>query len=315
MHDVVLMDGGMGQELLRRSGNAPTPLWSTQHLIDDPALVRDLHVDFIRAGARVITLSAYTATPERLQIAGVADRYEALQQTAIDAAWRARDLAGIGDVAIAGCLPPLVASYRPDKMPEVESARRTYDRIVATQAPHVDVLLCETMASIAEATTAAQAALASGKPVWVALTVSDDEPRTLRSGEPLADAVAAIDALGVAALFLNCSRPEAIAHALPLLASPTRRFGAYANGFTSIDALLPGGTVSALKARQDLGPAQYAERALPWAAMGARFVGGCCEVGPAHIAALGKALTDHGYRIVGLEGIADAASSGELEPV
>ncbi len=63
---IVLTDGGMGQELIRRSGKEPTPLWSARVLLDEPELVRDLHVDFIRAGARVITINTYSATPERL---------------------------------------------------------------------------------------------------------------------------------------------------------------------------------------------------------------------------------------------------------
>ena len=54
---VILTDGGMGQELIRRSKSEPTPLWSARVLIDEPDLVRDLHAEFIRAGARVITIT------------------------------------------------------------------------------------------------------------------------------------------------------------------------------------------------------------------------------------------------------------------
>jgi len=63
---VTLLDGGMGQELLKRSGAEPTPMWSAQVMKDNPEIVRDLHVDFINAGAQVITINAYSATPERL---------------------------------------------------------------------------------------------------------------------------------------------------------------------------------------------------------------------------------------------------------
>ena len=55
---IVLLDGGMGQELLRRSGREPTRMWSAQVMRDQPELVRDLHLDFIKAGARVLTLNA-----------------------------------------------------------------------------------------------------------------------------------------------------------------------------------------------------------------------------------------------------------------
>ena len=64
---ITILDGGMGQELVKRSKKEITPLWSTQVMIDEPEVVRDLHVDFIKAGSRVITLNAYTMTPERLK--------------------------------------------------------------------------------------------------------------------------------------------------------------------------------------------------------------------------------------------------------
>jgi len=59
---ITLLDGGMGQELIRRSGAAPTPLWSTRVMLDNPELAETLHVDFIKAGAKVIALNNYTAT-------------------------------------------------------------------------------------------------------------------------------------------------------------------------------------------------------------------------------------------------------------
>ena len=46
---VVLLDGGMGQELIRRSGQPPTPLWSARVMLDNPDLVEELHIDFIKA--------------------------------------------------------------------------------------------------------------------------------------------------------------------------------------------------------------------------------------------------------------------------
>ena len=74
---------------------------------------------------------------------------------------------------------------------------------------------------------------------------------------------------------------------------------AYANGFTSIETLKPGGTVASLEARHDLGPEQYAAFAMNWVRNGARVVGGCCEVGPAHIAELARQLAQAGLEITG----------------
>lgn len=294
---VVLLDGGMGQELIRRSGRTPTPLWSTQMMLDQPELVRDLHLDFIRAGARVITLNTYTATPQRLGLAGAGELIETVHTAAAKAARDAIALSGETGIKVAACLPPLVATYRPDVAPGYEVSLESYRTLVALQAPHVDIVLCEAMSSCDEARAAATAALESELPVWVALTVKDDQSSTLRSGEPLADAVTLLESLGVSAILLNCSAPEAIGESVPTLLTSTLPVGAYANGFTSVAALQPGGTVSELKARQDLGPGQYAALALGWVTAGISIVGGCCEVGPAHIACLAECLKAGGYSI------------------
>jgi S-methylmethionine-dependent homocysteine/selenocysteine methylase len=89
-----------------------------------------------------------------------------------------------------------------------------------------------------------------------------------------------------AAVLLNCSLPEAIDAALPALLAMGYRSGAYANGFTGISDAFDhiGATVDVLTARADLGPAAYADFADGWANQGVSIIGGCCEVGPAHIA-------------------------------
>ena len=293
---IIVLDGGLGQELHRRGSLPPAPLWSVQIMIDEPHLVERAHLDFIEAGARVITVNSYTATRQQLALAGRADMFDALHRAAVSAAKTARDRSG-RDVRIAGCLPPLVASYRPDLMPPEEICLADYRRIVAAQADHVDLFLCETLPSVTEARLATVAASESGKTVWTSLTVDDANGSVLRSGEPVAEgAYAAVEA-GAAAVLVNCSTPEATAGALPGLADTGLPFGAYANGFVSVDALEPGGTVDVLEARGDLDPASYADHALGWVESGATILGGCCEIGPAHIAALVRRLEAEGYDI------------------
>ena len=294
---ITLLDGGMGQELLKRSNKDITPLWSTQVMIDEPDIVRDVHIDYIFAGARVITLNAYTMTPERLARDGQIEDFEKLQVAAINAAISAREAAGIPEVKIAGCLPPLVASYHAEVTPKYEAMLKSYSKIVAIQAPHVDVFLCETMSSIAEAKAALVAAKESGLPVWVSLTIEDNDQGLLRSGEALSDAVSMLDEFGADAKLLNCSKPEAILASWSKMKSDQGLTGAYGNGFTSVDSLKPGGTVKSMQSRTDLGPAAYAEFAMEWVTNGAGLIGGCCEVGPAHIAELSKRLTENGYSV------------------
>ena len=298
---ITLLDGGMGQELVKRSNKEITPLWSTQVMMDEPEIVRDLHADFIRAGARVITLNAYTMTPERLARDAQIEDFEQLQLAAVSAATSARISTGIQGVRIAGCLPPLVASYHSEVVPEYEAMLASYAKIVEIQAPHIDVFLCETMSSIDEAKAALVAAQKSGKPVWVSLTVNDSDAglnnAQLRSGELLSDAIAMLDEMGADAKLINCSKPEAIATAWPEMNAEQGVTGAYANGFTSIASLKPGGVVTSLESRSDLGPEAYADFALQWANDGATLIGGCCEVGPAHIEELAKRFTQEGYKV------------------
>ena len=293
---IVLLDGGVGQELYRRSRRPAAPLWSVQVMMDEPALVEAVHLDFIAAGARIVTANTYTATPPRLEREGIAPLFNALHNAALNAAEAARDRSGQA-VRIAGCLPPLVGSYRPDLTPPEDECLAHYRRIVTAQAKRVDLFLCETMLSAAEARAATVAAHESGKPVWTALSVNDADGTELRSGEGVVQgAQAAVDA-GADAVLINCSSPEAVATAMPLLAGIGVPFGGYANGFVSIGDLQPGGTVDVLEARKDLGPSAYAGHAMGWVAAGAAVVGGCCEIGPAHIAALGRRLAAEGHEL------------------
>ena len=159
-----------------------------------------------------------------------------------------------------------------------------FREIAALHAPKADIFLGETLSSIAEVQALVAATAGYDVPLWCSLSVDDRDGTRLRSGEPLQGALAA---LGHAqAVRLNCSLPEAISDGLPILSKSGMPFGAYANGFTNItDAFANSGAdVSLLTARHDLGPDAYAQFALRWADLGATIIGGCCEVGPRHIA-------------------------------
>lgn len=306
MRKVVLLDGGMGQELLNRSENKTPALWSAQYLISEPATVLDVHREYIAAGARVITVNAYSATFTRMAMVDAVDRVPELQRLACELAQRARDgsAAAGATVAIAGCLPPLNGTYRPDRVRSFESNLDEYRRLAELQAPHVDLFICETMSTAQEARAAATAAAETGKPVWVAWSLADGGSSRLRSNETIVAARNALSGLSVDAMLANCTHPESVAAAMPELVGLGVPTGGYANGFTSIPpTFLPGRTREQLRARQDLGPQEYARFALDWVAKGATIVGGCCEVGPGHIARLRDELEACGYEIAGLRAI------------
>ncbi|MCG6903096.1 MAG: homocysteine S-methyltransferase family protein [Rhodobacter sp.] len=286
MSEITILDGGMGQELVRRHGAAPTPLWSTQVMIDRPELVRDLHRDFFAAGAAIATTNTYAVLRDRLTGVGLEDRFEDLMSTALDMAEAAR--AGFPGRLIAGAIGPLRASYRPDICPPASQAAQEYAPVVAALKSRADLLIIETMSSLDQADGALRAAVGQGVPVWLGVTVSDEDGSLLRSGEPLGDLAPLIERHAPDAVLLNCSRPESISVGLPLISGFGLPFGAYANGFTQISDGFKTDrpTVDALEHRKDLGPAEYADFAETWAGMGATLIGGCCEVGPDHIAEL-----------------------------
>ena len=284
---ITILDGGMGQELVRRMGRA-TPLWAIQGLLDAPDLVRAVHDDFFAAGAEVATTNSYAVLPDRLAAFGLSERLGELIALSCRLAAEARDAAGHG--LVAGSLGPLGFSYQPDKAPPSEMAAEIYADVARLHAPLVDVLILETMSSVDQARGALMGAGLAGKPIWLAFSVTDGDGTRLRSGEALADIGPLITEFAPERVLLNCSRPEAVSEGLPILATLHPHVGAYANGFTRIadDFNRIGVTTDMLGKRQDLGPAAYAAFARDWVAAGARTVGGCCEVGPAHIAALAE---------------------------
>lgn len=294
MSTITILDGGMGQELLRRSSREVTPMWSADIMLYEPELVRDLHREFIESGARVITLNTYTATPQRLKRENQFGQLTHLHHAAMRVAQEAIELSQRDDVAIAGSLPPLVASYHPEVSLSYEDSLMSYRQLVALQSPASDIFICETMSSICEAQAACTAAKESGKPVWVAFSVSDTQPNQLRSGELLKDALDELEVLSPDAILLNFSLPEAISACWPLMQQSQAKIGAYANGFVSIDALYPGDTVEELEMRTDMSPEQYAAHAMRWVQKGASIIGGCCEIGPDHIKALHAKLQNEG---------------------
>lgn len=301
MKSIVLLDGGVGQEIYRRAGKPAHPMWSVEVMINQPDLVREVHKDFIRAGASVITINSYTCTPTRLKRDGDPTPFASLQNQAATIAATARAELGsmAAGVQIAGCLPPLFASYTADKR-SFATLKEEYKQIVAVQDPLVDIFLIETISSIKEARAAVEAAQPSGKAIYLSFTLSDTEAHRLRSGETIGAAMQAMSGYPLGAVMINCSLPETIQEGLQTLKQWHKPFGAYANAFTSVAPLKPGGTVDQLSGRADMDQQQYAQHAMAWIRQGASLIGGCCEVSPSHIDYLRQQIQAAGYNLVSL---------------
>ncbi len=292
--EVTILDGGMGGEISRRLDGAGQGLWSAKALVEAPDLVVDIHNEFIQAGAQVIITNTYSTIPHYLAKEGMADQYIELTRLGGELARRAAD-ASDKEVRVAGALPPLNESYRPDLVPDAAKATPIYENIVKTLNPYVDLYICETMSSAIEARTAAQAArhFGNNKPVYVAWTLNETPGSGLRSGETVTTAYNALEGLSVDAYLFNCTTPEAIAASLSELTGLTDKpVGAYAN---RVGEVLEGWTldneVPTIR-RTDLGEEYFADMGLKCVELGATIVGGCCGIGPEYIRVLSNRLQE-----------------------
>ena len=283
-----LLDGGMGQELVHRSVADKTDnLWSARILMDEYDLVKDLHKDFIVAGAEGITINSYAITPHRLKQFNLEEQFKPLQLKACDAATQARDESD-KDVKILGCLPPLIGSYHRTAGITKQDSKDVYQRMIDIQAPHVDWFIAETVTSISEAEIIVEVAQESNVKLWLSYSVSDDDGKWLRSGEPLHLGLKHFEDTDIGAFLVNCSSPKAIAKSMHILNKFSKPFGGLPNGFVSVKPLLPGGDVSVLSKRDDFTKELFVNAISKYISNGASIIGGCCEVSPEYINAIHK---------------------------
>jgi len=286
---LILLDGSMGQELINRNASGQGVLWSAKALFDAPEAVQEIHEDYIRAGADIITTNSYSCIRNNFEPEGLLDRLGEMNRLAAELAHRARDNCG-KPVLIAGSMGPQRGSYRPDLVGTFEETEALYREQAEFLAPDVDFFICETLSCLVEARAAVTAAKSTGKPVWLSWSIEDSGAANLRSGESIREAWEDIADSGISAVLLNCSPPEAISKVLPELVSLCDLpVGAYANAFTPIPEKWDfHGEQSIPPSRADVTPQAYADHAAGWIAAGARIIGGCCEVGPAHIEQLDR---------------------------
>jgi S-methylmethionine-dependent homocysteine/selenocysteine methylase len=292
----------MGRELSRRGVHDNTGLWSAQALLDAPEIVLQVHKDFIAAGAKIITSNSYSTIPSYLGKRDLAQSYVELTRLAGQLARRAvqespeeeqcKENVHKVEVRVAGSLPPLSESFRPDLVPSGRDVATIYESMVKALEPYVDLFLCETMSSGAEALHAAAAAkkYGHGKPVYVAWTLDERPGKGLRSGEPIAQALALIAPIEIDAYLFNCTSPEAILQALKELAALTDKpIGGYPNRFNNVDPQWTLYNDVKTSLRDDIDIAFFVQMAQQFEAAGATIIGGCCGIGPEYIEALAQA--------------------------
>jgi S-methylmethionine-dependent homocysteine/selenocysteine methylase len=287
---ITILDGGMGRELQRLGAPFRQPEWSALALIEGPEFVTQAHESFVQAGAKVISSNSYAVVPFHLGDALFAERGLEL---AGFAGKLARDVANHHHISVAGSLPPVLGSYRPDLF-EVEQARSILKVLIEGLTTHVDLWLAETLSTVGEAELVGEMLSSDARPIWFSFTLNDEGHAALRSGESIEMAVAATLKHGAQTILFNCSAPEvmedAVRQAKAAIGHAPLEIGVYANGFAHTEEQVDA-NAGLRRIRADLDPPRYLDWAKKWVAAGATLVGGCCGIGPDHIRALSNELT------------------------
>jgi homocysteine S-methyltransferase len=289
--EIVLLDGGTGSELQRRGVAMNRDAWSGVAAYTHKALLREIHADYIRAGAEIITTNTFATSRFVLEAAGLGDEFSRVNALAIEAAIEGRDMAAQNSVAIAGsisCLPPRldVAAY-----PDATKERNGYRELAEVLAEGgVDLIALEMMEDTHHAVMAMEAALEVGLPVWLGVScrfagdgetlVGFDFPET-----PLAEPLDALLPLGATVVNVMHTDPGAVSFAF-------RELKTLWSGPLGVYPELGDFSAPNWNFTNLMSPEDFAQTAAQWVGQGARLLGGCCGTTPDHIRALRDALPD-----------------------
>ncbi|WKZ34471.1 MAG: homocysteine S-methyltransferase family protein [Anaerolineales bacterium] len=281
----LILDGATGTELNRRGVDTGLPLWSANALLNeqDTKILQQIHEDYLRAGADIITTNTFRTHHRALAPSGNAHRALELTRRAVDTA-RAAVTAVPSESRrfIAGSISTLDDCYRPDLVPNDVALRAEHsERIHHLIECGVDLILIETINCIREAVIMAKLAVITGAPVVVSFVCNKDG--RILSGESLTEAAHELLPLDVAIMGVNCGPTPDIAKPLAelrIVCGQEFPLTAYGNiGYADDDV----GWVNT----DSEDPKKYCQHAMYW---DAKIIGGCCGTTPGHIRQLRTTL-------------------------
>ena len=291
VQDVIILDGAFATELEARGFSVNDALWSAKALFERPDLVREVHLDYLRAGADVVTSASYQATVEGFMKRGFSkEEAAALIQKSIQLAQEARDLY-LAEREGNGRVPFVAASVGPygAYLADGSEYRGDYgideDALVAFHAERLallaeekpDLLACETLPCLVEARAIVRALREREIriPAWFSFSCRD--AAHISDGMEIAVCARWLDTVSeAAAIGLNCTAPQYVESLIgEIRRETTKPIVVYPNSGETYDA----SDKSWHGAAEDFGT--IARR---WRTAGARLIGGCCRTTPREIA-------------------------------
>jgi S-methylmethionine-dependent homocysteine/selenocysteine methylase len=284
--EVVVIDGATGTELEARGVPMDDAAWCGVANLDYQDVVRDVHADYIRAGAAVVIANTFSTDRLRLGDAGIADRVEEANRNAVAAALEARALVGRLDVVVAASMSR-AAAFGIDGVAQRVNRATLLD--VYTQQANIlaqagaDLIALEMISAPDHGEVALQAARSVGLPVWLGLSAERAPDGRIaawqapeRPFDALVQALAAPDLGAILVMHTDVADvDDALESAFPHWSGPVGVYphvGSFAAPSWQFD---PSFT-----------PADLVDHARRWVERGVRIVGGCCGLGPAFVEAL-----------------------------
>ena len=296
--EVIILDGAIGTELERRGAPMNTEAWCARVTQDTPDLVRELHEDYIRAGADVITVNTFSAARHVLEAAGLGDAVAEINTRAVKLAREARDrVAADRHIAVAGSISTYVSGnsgfQNPQGKPPPEQARAAFrEQAELLAEAGVDLFVMELLMDWEMASAAMEEAVATGLPIWVGFgcRMAGDGETVLMHNRgtdiPFADLIDRIMNIGGSVAGVMHTKVDVISPALEVVFEHWS--GPVCVYAESGEFITPNWQFDDI-----ITPEDHAEEAAAWVESGVQIVGGCCGINPEHIAALKQRLPSH----------------------
>ena len=286
--EILLLDGATGTELERRGVPMDQVAWSAAAIATHPSTVREVHEDYIRAGADVIITNTFASQRHVLDLAGMGDQVRELNLRAVRVAQQARENASEErSVSIAGSISTFYAGLERENAPSSIQARANYlEQAELLAEGGVDLLALEMMQDTEQGAYAVEAAVTTGLPVWIGLSCKLSEYESslqLTRGQPLEDGLDVLLSLGGSVVTVMHTLTE---HTIRVLHAVMARWSGPVGAYPHSGRFV----MPKWHFHDIISPEDYLIEAQKWVDMGVQIVGGCCGIGPDHIRLLRERL-------------------------
>ena len=266
--------------------------WSAAGLLTHPDLVRQLHREYIDAGAQIIITNTFSTCRNIMDQAGLGDQVRQVNTLAVELAREARELAAADQVLIAGSISSMAPGNDRTRMPAGDQALANYrEQAYVLAEAGADLIVLEMMRDLEHTGYALDAALSTGLPVWVGFSckMGDNGSTVLLLGFRGDSDITLTQ--GLESVLEKGAELVAIMHTLTGDTTPAlkevlqlwrRPVGVYPHSGRF--------TMPNWQFQDIISPNDFLSKAWEWVELGVQVVGGCCGIGPEHIKVLKEGL-------------------------